>query len=100
MQKYLLLDIPPENVRSIVDMVYVSYPLYTQSYVIAEIISWQVHNTLQETFGESYANNPNVGKYLIDNFYSDGSLTNWQQRLKKVTGRELDLDGYFNYYGM
>jgi len=100
MQKYRLLDITPEETGPVADMVYVSYPLYLQNYVIAEVVSWKVHTALQEKFGESYANNPAVGQYLIDNFYNDGNAINWQQRLKSATGKELDLDGYLSFYGM
>ena len=99
-QKYLLLDNPPERVRSIVDIIYVSYPLYTQNYIIAEVLSWQVHETLKEKFGESYISNPAVGDFLKENFYKDGGFNHWQQRLKNVTGKELDLDGYLTHFGL
>ena len=81
-------------------MVYVSYPLYAQNYVIGEIVSWQIHNALQKEFGKSYYNNPATGQYLIDNLYSDGTFQNWQDRLEKVTGKKLDLDGYLTAHGM
>lgn len=100
MQKYRLLDITPEETGPVADMVYVSYPLYLQNYVIGELVSWQVHNTLQEKFGESYVHNPEVGQYLIDNLYISGALINWQERLKIVTGKKLDLDGYLTHFGM
>lgn len=100
MQECRLLDVLPNDTGPIIDMVYVSYPLYLQNYVIAEIVSWQVHTTLEDKFGESYYNNPETGQFLIDNFYSDGALQNWQERLEKVTGSKLDLDGYLTYYEM
>jgi len=100
MQKYRLLDVTPDETGPVADMIYVSYPLYLQNYVIGEIVSWQVHNTLQEKFGDSYINNPETGQYLIDNFYTDGALINWQQRLANTTGRELDLDGYLTFFGI
>jgi hypothetical protein len=100
MQEYRMLDKKPEETGPVVSIAYVSYPLYTQNYVIADIISWQVHTMLEEEFGESYYTNPETGQYLIDNFYMNGTLQNWQDRLKKVTGKKLDLDGYLSYYGM
>ena len=63
-QKYLLLDNPPERVRSIVNMGIVSYPLYTQNYIIAKVVSWQIHETLKDKFGEEYVFNPDVGEFL------------------------------------
>ncbi|MFC1549714.1 hypothetical protein ACFL46_00290 [Candidatus Neomarinimicrobiota bacterium] len=99
-QQYLLLDSPPERVRSIVDMIYVSYPLYIQNYMIAEIVSWQVHTVLEEKFGKEYVFNPEVGDFLKEYFYKDGELYPWQTRLKKATGKELDLDSYLTNLGI
>ena len=99
-QKYLLLDNPPERVRPIADMAIVSYPLYIQNYTIAEVISWQVHKTLNEKFGKEYATNAKVAQFLSKNFYNDGGLNLWQERLQKVTGKELDLDGYLIDIGL
>ncbi|MCJ7801861.1 MAG: M3 family metallopeptidase [Candidatus Marinimicrobia bacterium] len=99
-QKYLLLDNPPEKVRSIVDMTNVSYPFYIQNYTIAEVLSWQVHQTLEEKFGKDYALKPEVGNFLKEYFYKNGELLSWQDRLKKATGTELDLNGYLTYFGL
>ena len=99
-QQYLLLDSPPERVRSIVDMIYVSYPLYIQNYMIAEIVSWQVHTALEEKFGKEYVFNPEVGDFLKEHFYKNGELYPWQTRLKNATGKELDLDGYLTNLGL
>jgi peptidyl-dipeptidase A len=99
-QKYRLLDNPPEQVGSMLSIVYASYPLYTQNYVIAEVLSWQVHQALADKFGVDYPSNPKVGQYLIDKLYKDGELLHWQDRLKNATGKELDLDGYLTFYGI
>jgi len=99
-QEYLLLDSPPERVRPIVDMIYVSYPLYIQNYMIAEVLSWQVHAALEEKFGKEYVFNPAVGAFLKEHFYKNGELDPWQTRLKNATGKELDLDGYLTNLGL
>jgi len=95
-----LLDSPPERVRPIVDMIYVSYPLYIQNYMIAEVLSWQVHAALEEKFGKEYVFNPAVGAFLKEHFYKNGELDPWQTRLKNATGKELDLDGYLTNLGL
>ena len=99
-QKYRLLDSVNEETAPLLDMVFVSYPLYLQNYVIAEIISWQVHHTLLDKFGESYINDPATGQFLIDSFYKDGATMSWKTCLKNATGKELDLDGYFTFFGL
>jgi hypothetical protein len=99
-QQYLLLDTPPERVRPIVDMIYVSYPLYIQNYMIADVISWQVHTALEEKFGPEYIFDPQVSVFLKEHFYQNGELHHWQMRLKNATGKELDLDGYLTSLGL
>ena len=99
-KKYRLLDNLPERVGPFLNIIYVSYPLYTQNYVIAEVLSWQIHQTLADKFGEDYALNPEIGQFLIDNFYKNGELLHWQERIKNATGKDFDLDGYLSHFGM
>ena len=99
-KKYLLLDNPPDRVRSVVDMIYVSYPFYIHNYIIAEVISWQIHNTFKEKFGEEYTSNSDVGEFLKEYLYNNGELYHWQTRIKNATGKEFDLDGYLSECGL
>jgi Zn-dependent M32 family carboxypeptidase len=85
---------------SLVSTIFVDYPCYMQNYVIADFISWQVHQTLKEKFGESYASNKEVKSYLIDNIYKYGVSKDWREILKGATGKDLDVDGYLNYLGL
>ena len=39
-KKYLLVDEPLKRPMSLASMIYVSYPLYVQNYLIGDIISW------------------------------------------------------------
>ena len=79
------------------NIIYVAYPLYLQSYLLADIIACQIHQTLKEKFGNEYVFNKDVGKYL-EVFYKHGEYYPWQERMIMGTGKELDIDAYLNYY--
>jgi peptidyl-dipeptidase A len=99
-KKYLLMDQPIKWYAPLASMFYASYPVYTQSYFLADMISWQIHSTLEEKFGNDYVFNDEVGKFLKDNLYANGELYPWKTRLKMATGRELDVDGYLRSMGL
>lgn len=97
-KEYLWIDM--KMPFSMVNTLFVDYPCYLHNYFIADVIAWQVHDTLKKKFGENYLFNKNVGRYLIDNLYKDGTLKEWRQILKDATGRELDLEGYLKNLGI
>jgi len=99
-KKIYMIDQNRSRQYSLVNTIFIDYPCYMQNYVIAEFISWQVHQTLKEKFGESYAFNKEVKNYLIENFYKYGVSKDWRAILKDATGRDLDIDGYLNYLGL
>jgi len=99
-KKYLLIDEPVKRRPPIANMIYVSYPIYIQNYLLADIISWQVHKTLEEKFGINYAFNQEVGEFLKTNLWKNGELYPWQTRLKMATGQELDVKGYLSSLGL
>ena len=97
-RKYLLIETEEIRTQGLNNIVYVSYPLYLQNYLIADMIASQVHTTLKEKFGKDYVFNKNVGPYLVKNFYSDGEYYNWNDRLIQGTGKPIDITAYFEYY--
>lgn len=99
-QKYLLVETDEIRTQGIKNIIYVSYPLYLQNYLIADMISTQIHTTLKNKFGEDYAFNKNVGNYLIKNFYGDGEYYDWNKRLIHGTGKPLDIDAYLIFYNI
>jgi len=99
-KKIYMIDQKRSRQYSLVSTSFIDYPCYMQNYVIAEFISWQVHQVLKEKFGESYAFNKEVKNYLIENFYKYGVSKDWRAILKDATGRDLDIDGYLNYLGL
>lgn len=98
-RKYLLIETENIRTRDLNDIIYVSYPLYLQNYLLADIIACQIHKTLKEKFGPNYAFNKDVGKYLA-NFYKSGEYFTWQQRMVNGTGKELDVKAFLDYYNI
>ena len=99
-KKYLLVDEPLKTPMSLANMIFVSYPLYIQNYMIGDIVSWQVHKALEENFGKDYAFNEEVGPYLEETLWKNGELFTWQIRLIKASGKELDIEGYLKSLGL
>jgi len=99
-KKYLLLDKPVERARKTANIVYVSYPIYTQNYLIADIIAWQVHETLAKKFGKYYPFDKNIAHFLKKNLYAKGILYPWKTRLRIASGKELDIEGYLKSLGL
>lgn len=99
-KRYLLIEDPPKKPKSLASMVYVSYPLYIQSYLIGDMISWQVHEALEYEFGQNYVFNPKVGDWLEKKLWGKGVLLPWRQRLEEATGRGLDIEGYLKSSGI
>ena len=99
-KKYLLIESEEIRTQSIENIVYVSYPLYLQNYLIADIVACQVHKTLEEKFGENYAFNKDVDAYLTKNFYSTGEYFDWNDRLINGTGKSLDIKAYLEFYNI
>ena len=99
-KKYLSLEGSTARTIPFANIIHVSYPVYVQNYLIADVISWQIHETLEERFGSGYAFDTRVGPFLKEYFYADGGMYPWQIRMKRATGRELDIDGYLSAGGL
>jgi len=96
-KKYFGVDKDFSKKPNLIQLSYVSYPVYEQNYLIADIISWQIHEYLEKKYGENYAVNPKVGKYLEEELWKNGELYSWQFKVEKATGKELDIKAYLKY---
>ncbi len=94
-KNYLLLDNPPEWDLELATQLYVSYPVYEHNYLLADIISWQIHRNLRDKFGDEYVFDPGVTEYLKMYCWESGEIHDWQERLRSATGRDLDTISFF-----
>lgn len=100
-KKYLLLEEPMNRPLNLSENIfYVAYPLYFQNYYLSRMISRQVHKAIENKFGEDYVFNKEVGNYLIENYYGEGELKTWRDKLKEATGKELDIVDYLKSVGI
>jgi len=96
--KYMMVETEEIRTQDLSNIIYVTYPLYLQNYLIADIVAKQVHQTLEEKFGKGYAFNKEVGQYLAKHFYSAGEYFDWNDRLINGTSKPLDIDAYLEFY--
>jgi hypothetical protein len=99
-KKYLFLEGQIDQPIPLAVMIFVSYPVYSQNYLLADVISWQIHDVLEENFGPEYAFDPAVGEFLQKKLYEGGALHPWRERLVNATGREFDIEGYLRSFGL
>jgi hypothetical protein len=95
--KYLLLDEALDRSKDLATVMYISFPVYQHNYIIADIIAWQIHEDMFSRFGENYIYNQEIARYLKENYWQNGELYNWQERLVRVTGKELDVISFFEH---
>jgi len=99
-EKYLSMGESTIKPIPFANIIHVSYPIYVQNYLIADILSWQIHENLEDRFGPAYVFDHRVGAFLKEYFCANGEFYPWQKRLRKATGKELDIDGYLIAAGL
>ncbi|MGH9493228.1 MAG: M3 family metallopeptidase [Terriglobales bacterium] len=70
------------------DPFYSTGPIYLQSYVLAEMVGWQVHHALDRKFGRNW--DARTGAYLREKFFSRGGLLTLDQIMQEGTGEPLN----------
>ena len=63
------------------------YPMYSKNYMLARVIQRAVHGHLEKEYGEPLGK-PKAFDFLAENFYADGALHTWKEKLAAV-GLEL-----------
>jgi hypothetical protein len=66
-----------------------TYPMYQQSYVLAALVSSQVHASLRARFGERWYT-PEGASYVARTLFAQGERVHWERRIAEATGRPLD----------
>lgn len=98
-RKYLLVDVPEDMPSRWGSMSYlVSSPMYYQNYLLAALITVQVHQTLREQFGLRMINQPEVAQWLIENLYAPGESQPWKTRIRNATGKDLTIDAFMEKF--
>ena len=73
-----------------------TFPCYYHNYLLGDLFSSQLYYYITKNIvksedykNQSWANNPEVGKYLIEKVFSPGSKYYWNDMIEKATGEKL-----------
>jgi len=77
------------------------YPCYYHNYLLGEMLASQLSYYITEKVlkqtdlrAQSFANNPEIGKYLIDKVYKPGRTLYWNDMIEQATGEKLTAKYY------
>lgn len=88
--RYTLVDHPDDTPPTWANTPFLAtYPIYQQSYVLAALVSSQVHGSLRARFGASWYS-PEGSRYVARTLFAQGELVPWERRVEGSTGRPLD----------
>lgn len=68
---------------------YVNYPVYWQNYVLADVMSSQVHAHLERDYGSLYQSKA-AYDYVIGHYIAPGALVPWMEKIETATGARLN----------
>ncbi len=68
---------------------YVSYPVYWQNYVLADVMSSQVHHHLEQEYGSLY-NSRAAYNFVNQHYIAPGATIPWMQKIETATGTRLN----------
>lgn len=106
-QKYLLLNKPDErNKPDWATKIHIATsPCYYHNYLLGEIFSSQLNNTLHKKILNSnniwenvLINNSEIGKYLIDNLFRFGASLHWKEIVRIATNQDLNTEYFISDY--
>jgi hypothetical protein len=75
-----------------------TYPVYTQSYLLASLFSQQLRASLRARFGGPWLQ-PEAAAWLVENVIHDAAATTLDEKLVRATGSPLAPDAYLAYLG-
>jgi peptidyl-dipeptidase A len=77
------------------------YPAYYHNYLMGELLASQLHAKIcrdvvpdANPAREVYADNPAVGRYLVDSVFKPGATMHWNDMIEKATGEKLTAKYY------
>ena len=65
---------------------YTNYPFHFLNSIIADVVSFQVHASLQANFSTSFPFSAHTAPFLTRNLYAPASSIGWRERIERATG--------------
>jgi len=102
-EKYQMLKRPPKrNSPDWAAKIHIATaPCYYHNYLLGELLASQFHHYIvknilksDDMLFQSYANNKEVGKYLLEKVFEPGRIDLWNDMIAKATGEKLTAKYY------
>lgn len=68
---------------------FISYPVYWQNYVLADVMASQVHHHLNRSFGP-LVTSKEAFDFVISHYIAPGAITSWLWKIEEATGEPLN----------
>ena len=97
-QRFIGVELPAGDYFGARDM-YVTGPLYLQSYLYANMVATQLRAAMRADFGvEDLTREPRVASWLTSKIYADGMRVPWKDKIQRATGHPLTVETLAAYF--
>jgi peptidyl-dipeptidase A len=80
-------------------------PVYYHNYLLGELLASQLAETIgrqvlksSDPFGQSFAGDPRIGRFLVDNVFVPGARYRWDEMIERATGEKLNPKYYVQQF--
>jgi hypothetical protein len=80
--------------RSSLRTLYVTHPVYSQSYLFSLLLRKQIVQAISEQVRGDLWPNPSVGPWITDNLLAPGAQYDWIPRVRQLTGRRFGVQAF------
>jgi hypothetical protein len=77
---------------------FTSYPVYWQNYVLGDVVAAQIHGAMRAQLGRVNGNPESIA-FLREHFWAPGGSVDWQEKLRRATGRPIDPEDLISRLG-
>lgn len=91
---------PPENVdypHWAAKIHFTLVPVYYQNYLLGELTTSQLQSYIEKNISTDLFT-PEVGAYLVDEYFKPGALYPWNEKIEKATGEKLNPQYFIDQF--
>ncbi len=94
-RRYLHMDIPDECRGWAGNTLYTTHPLYSQNYMLMEVMALQTIEAAREKFNAFPSTE--IFEFVRDHYIKDAGWTPWREKIVSATGSELSANALIRY---
>lgn len=96
-RRFVGVELPAGDYFGAHDM-YVTGPLYLQSYLYANMVAAQLRAAMRSAFGvDDLTHEPRVAGWMTAKIYADGMRVPWKDKIQRATGHPLTVGALATY---